>query len=41
MFCAIPIPTIGRPTLSRLVNGDLDPVFKADAFEIIVVNDSG
>lgn len=40
MFCSVIIPTVGRPTLSRAVQSVLDQDFSADAFEVIVVNDS-
>jgi glycosyltransferase involved in cell wall biosynthesis len=41
MFCSTVIPTIGRSTLSRAVYSVLDQAFRADDFEVIVVNDSG
>ena len=41
MFCSTIIPTIGRVHLNRAVQSVLDQTFEAEAFEIIVVNDSG
>ena len=41
MFCSTIIPTVGRPSLDRAVNSVLEQEFKADEFEVIVVNDSG
>jgi glycosyltransferase involved in cell wall biosynthesis len=41
MFCSTIVPTIGRPTLARAVESVLDQGFSADAYEVIVVNDSG
>lgn len=41
MFCSTVIPTIGRATLSRAVNSVLNQTITGDAFEVIVVNDSG
>lgn len=41
MFCSTIIPTIGRPALQKAVQSVLDQQFTADAFEVIVVNDSG
>jgi len=41
MFCSTIVPTIGRSTLSRAVESVLNQEFRADDFEVIVVNDSG
>lgn len=41
MFCSIIIPTIGRPSLSKSVDSALKQHFPNEAYEIIVVNDSG
>jgi glycosyltransferase involved in cell wall biosynthesis len=41
MFCSAIIPTINRSTLSRAVYSVLNQEFKADEFEVIVVNDTG
>lgn len=41
MFISTIIPTIGRSTLSRAVHSVLDQGFQHDAYEVIVVNDSG
>lgn len=41
MFCSTIIPTVGRPTLNRAVQSVLEQAFFDDAFELIVVNDSG
>lgn len=41
MFCSTIIPTIGRASLPRAVSSVLDQSFTADAYEVIVVNDSG
>jgi glycosyltransferase involved in cell wall biosynthesis len=41
MFCTTIIPTIGRPTLDRAVASMLAQTFAIEAFEIVVVNDSG
>ena len=41
MFSTTVIATVARPTLSRAVKSVLSQSFKADDFEVIVVNDSG
>jgi glycosyltransferase involved in cell wall biosynthesis len=41
VFCSTIIPTIGRPTLARAVESVLGQRCRAEAFEVIVVNDSG
>ncbi|MFQ5577257.1 MAG: glycosyltransferase family 2 protein [Anaerolineae bacterium] len=41
MFCSTVIATIGRAELSRAVESVLTQPFTRDAFEVIVVNDSG
>lgn len=41
VFSSTIIPTINRKTLSRAVHSVLDQDFRADDFEVIVVNDSG
>lgn len=41
MFCSVIIPSIGRTTLARAVESVLSQGFAQDAFEVIVVNDSG
>ena len=41
MFCSTIVPTIGRATLGQAVQSVLDQQLADDAFEVIVVNDSG
>lgn len=41
MFCSTIIPTVGRSTLGSAVESVLNQAFRADDFEVIVVNDSG
>ncbi|MBN1262112.1 MAG: glycosyltransferase family 2 protein, partial [Anaerolineae bacterium] len=41
MFCSTIIPTIARPSLDRAVESVLAQELEGDAFEVIVVNDSG
>jgi glycosyltransferase involved in cell wall biosynthesis len=41
VFSSTIVPTIVRPTLARAVESVLDQCFSAEAFEVIVVNDSG
>lgn len=41
VFCSTIIPTVGRSSLARAVESALSQNFPADAFEVLVINDSG